>query len=506
MDMLTASHETRNADGENRTATTVPDSLAVTGRPTFRNGDNFSPEANHDRLSLTRQARGILERAERERRGLNAEERQTLDRIEGDIANLDNAAEVVARLGRMRNQERGELEIAGRRVDAARRAASADSTRTVRRAAEEALAGDDDDNDPWRELDVREARSIMRQCYRGWSGNGPFGRLTSQREYEQAFDRTIRGDVMSLREFMAERPELFAGPERRAISNATTNAPVPLVWEANIVRELQALVTMRTLCPVFNSDTDRKIPIGVTRAAATWWGENPGSDYTANDPTFDVVTVDAYMAGVITSVHQTNLDDASIDMQAFIMAEQADALGELLEAGYVDGAGSGNAPAGFIGQMDSGTIATTAATGAFTSDEILNLAHAVPAKWRADSANFRWLLGDATLLSIRKLKNTINDYIWKGSERYSDIRDGIPGLIDGKPYAVSDSMPTTGTTKPVIIIGNFKKCQIWDRGPTRMLINPYTQSRRLFVDFQAWRRTDIKIVKKAAFAGLKLKA
>ena len=91
--------------------------------------------------------------------------------------------------------------------------------------------------------------------------------------------------------------------------------------------------------------------------------------------------------------------------------------------------------------------------------------------------------------------------IWKPSDRYSDLRDGIPGTIGGIPYRVSPYMDETNGEMDAFI-GDWSYCQVWQRSGITMFQDPYSLSSSAIVKFIARMRSDMKVTQTDAFSML----
>jgi HK97 family phage major capsid protein len=119
------------------------------------------------------------------------------------------------------------------------------------------------------------------------------------------------------------------------------------------------------------------------------------------------------------------------------------------------------------------------------------------------------IFADTTLKTLRKLKVSAgsNEYLWKPSERFSDIRDGVPGTLYAVPYAVNQYMPaplTADVGKQPIVVGAFEFFEIYDRGSMEMVLDPYTNAQALRTRVIMSLRTDCVNVQPDAFASIVL--
>jgi HK97 family phage major capsid protein len=98
---------------------------------------------------------------------------------------------------------------------------------------------------------------------------------------------------------------------------------------------------------------------------------------------------------------------------------------------------------------------TAASATALTADELLDLLYAVNQKYRARGS---WLMNDSTVLLLRKLKASDNQYIWQPG-----MVEGQPDRLLGRPVFTSDTMPAAAAGKKAVLFGDFKRYRILDR-------------------------------------------
>ena len=96
----------------------------------------------------------------------------------------------------------------------------------------------------------------------------------------------------------------------------------------------------------------------------------------------------------------------------------------------------------------AGAGVTAAATNAVTADEIIDLYYSLKEPYRRNAV---WVMNDATVKAIRKLKLTgTGEYLWTPGFGVA------PDTILGKPLRTSENIPTLAANKPVIAFGDIK--------------------------------------------------
>ena len=101
------------------------------------------------------------------------------------------------------------------------------------------------------------------------------------------------------------------------------------------------------------------------------------------------------------------LDDSAFDLEEYIAREFAYAFGAAEEQAFCVGTGTGQ-PTGLF-TADGGTVGVTAASAtAVTTDEVISLIYALKAPYRK---NAKFLMNDATVSALRKLKDSNGQYL-----------------------------------------------------------------------------------------------
>ena len=117
------------------------------------------------------------------------------------------------------------------------------------------------------------------------------------------------------------------------------------------------------------------------------------------------------------------MDDSAFPLEPYIAQEFARAFGIAEEEAFCIGDGSGK-PTGLF-TANGGTVGVTTAGGtAITADEVISLVYSLKSPYRR---NAKFLLNDATVAMLRKLKDGNGAYLWQPS-----VQAGQPDKLDRK--------------------------------------------------------------------------
>ena len=260
---------------------------------------------------------------------------------------------------------------------------------------------------------------------------------------------------------------------------------VPDEFERTLVEALEEENVFRTLAHVIRTSSgDRKIPVVASKGSASWVDEEGA--YQESDDAFSQVSIGAYKLGTMIKVSEELLADSVFDLEAYISKEFARRIGAREEESFFNGDGKGK-PLGILAATGGAEVGVTAASAtAITADEVIDLFYSLKAPYRKNAV---WVLNDATVKQIRKLKDTTGQYLWQPS-----LVAGTPDTILGRPVKTSAFMPTAAAGAKTIAFGDFKYYWIADRqGRTfKKLSELYAANGQ--VGFMGTQRVDGKLI------------
>ena len=142
---------------------------------------------------------------------------------------------------------------------------------------------------------------------------------------------------------------------------------------------------------------------------------------------FDKIELTGYLAGALTLVSNSLINNSNFDIVNFVINEMAKAIARFIEKELL--VGTSGKVAGLTGVTQS---VTTASATAITADEIIKLKDAVKDAYQ-DNGIF--IMSNATRTALRLLKD--------GNQRYllqDDVTSPFGATLLGKPVYVSDNM------------------------------------------------------------------
>ena len=222
---------------------------------------------------------------------------------------------------------------------------------------------------------------------------------------------------------------------------------VPEEYDHRLIDVLTEENIMRGIATKITTSGEHKINIAATKPAAAWIEE--GEALSFGDATFEQKILDAHKLHVAIKITEELLYDNAFGLENYIITEFGKALANAEEDAFLNGDGVGK-PTGIFDKTKGGeSIGTLAA--ALKSDDVLDLIYKLKRPYRKNAS---FIMNDATLAQIRKLKDNNGQYLWQPSYQANE-----PDKILGYNIRTSAFAPTDA-----IAFGDYKYYNIGDRG------------------------------------------
>jgi len=258
---------------------------------------------------------------------------------------------------------------------------------------------------------------------------------------------------------------------------------VPEEFEKFIVDGLKEQNVIRSIAKVITTHHERKIPIAVGHSVANWTPEN--GEFTESNPTFGQKQIDAHKLTDLIRISMELLQDAAFPLEEYIANEFARAFGVAEEEAFCVGTGVGQ-PTGIFTANGGQVGVTAAAANAVTADELINLVYALKAPYRR---NAKFLMNDATISYIRKLKDGNGVYLWQPS-----LQAGEPDKLLGYDLYTTPYAPNMAAGAYTVAFGDFMNYWIGDRaGRTVQRLNELYATNGQ-IGYVATERVDGKVI------------
>ena len=283
---------------------------------------------------------------------------------------------------------------------------------------------------------------------------------------------------------------------RNAMSTTTTTEggfTVPSEVMSMVVDALKAYGGMREVADVFSTaggnpmnwpTSDGTAEVGEIVA------ENAAA--TGADITFGTVAVNPFKySSKKIALPWELISDSAIDVVSFVVQRLTTRLGRITNTHYTTGDGSSK-PFGVAARASSGKVGTSGQTVTVIYDDLFDLKHSVNRAYRNGA---RWMMADASVSVVSKLKETTGRPIWEPA-----VTAGAPDVLLGHPVTINDDVATMAANAKSILFGNFSYYKIRDVNGSVMLRRFDDSAFALNgqVGFCGWMRTGGNLVDTAA--------
>lgn len=283
------------------------------------------------------------------------------------------------------------------------------------------------------------------------------------------------------------------------------------LFETSDVRSVATVMT--------TSRNGVEFPLDVNSGTSGGWVKEKASRSETATPRLGMQSIETHEQYAEPQITQTLLDDAAVNVEAWLAGKIADILGRTENTSFVTGNGQ-NKPRGFLDYAASSVTADDAtrnwgvlqyvpsgASAGFPKvtdgaladnpDSLITLISKLKPAYRA---NARWFMARSSEASVRKLKDAEGRYL----VGFGDLKDGTYGFtLLGHPIHTMEDMPAFNSDTYSIAFGDMRAAyMIVDRIGIRILRDPYTN--KPFVKFYTTKRVGGDVVNFDALKLLKM--
>lgn len=248
---------------------------------------------------------------------------------------------------------------------------------------------------------------------------------------ERAFDAYVRGIVLNER-----AGELTKGANGAVIPTTIVNKIIKKVYDICPILEYSTKYNVKGKIeiPLYNETSENAITVAFA---------NEFEDLTSNVGTFSKIELDGYLAGALTLISRSLINNSQFNIVEFIVSHMAYAIKRFIEDKLLNGA-----EGKITGLTTAVTAVTAEASTVITADEIIRLHDSIKDDFQNDAI---WIMSPATRTALRTLTSTTGYYLLN-----DDISTPFGSSLLGKPVYVSDNMPDMEAGKTAIYYGDMK--------------------------------------------------
>ena len=245
---------------------------------------------------------------------------------------------------------------------------------------------------------------------------------------EKAFADYIRGVVTN---------------ERATNMTLTDNgAVIPTTIANRIIRKVYGISPILQRSTKYNVKGTLELPYyDESTQAITVAFAQEFQELESNIGKLDSITLTGYLAGALSLVSRSLINNSQFDIVAFVVDVMAYDISRFIEDVLLNGKGS------VTGLSDLTNVKTTASATSITADELILAQGKVKDVYQNNAI---WIMSPATRDAIRSLKDEMGRYLLQ-----DDISLPFGKSLLGKPIYVSDNMPEMTAGKNAIYYGDM---------------------------------------------------
>jgi HK97 family phage major capsid protein len=298
------------------------------------------------------------------------------------------------------------------------------------------------------------------------------------KEWNESFRKYLRHDEKAL-----NQKALLVG------SDPDGGYFVPISQSSRIIERIFETSPVRQVATVENiGTTEFEIPRDENEFGGGWVGETTPPSETATAQ-LGMTKITAHEIYAEPRATQKMLEDASIDVEAWLYRKLAERFSRIEAAAFVGGDGN-NKPRGFLAYPNgtaSGQIEriSSGAAAALTADGLIRLTFALKEGYALNGA---FMMRRAALRDCMILKDTTGQYLFR-----ADPTKGVPPTLLGYDVLQAADMPNVGAGSLSVAFADWRNFYtIVDRLGMTVLRDPLTA--KPYVKFYARRRVGGDVV------------
>ena len=266
----------------------------------------------------------------------------------------------------------------------------------------------------------------------------------------EAIRKLARGEVRSI-EF-----------EKRDQLTSNTGAPVPTSFYDQIILKARLVGPMLSTSTVITTagGENLQIPRVNTYSAATIAAE--AGAIGESDVAFSAfITLGAFKFSYLTQVSREMIEDSGVDILGFLADQVGQGIGFNVNNALTVGTGTVQ-PKGIVAASTLGVTGGTGTSGAFTADNLIDLAYSVDGAARMlPGAGF--MMNGKSIGAVRKLKDTAGNYVFAPR-----LNENTPDTLLGFPLYENPAMADAATSAKSVIFGHLPSFYVRQVGGIRV--------------------------------------
>jgi len=238
--------------------------------------------------------------------------------------------------------------------------------------------------------------------------------------------------------------------EKRAALVPSTNT-VPKSFYDEVFDVARLAGPMLETSEVINTTSGEDLTIPTLTAYSTAALTAAGSAISASEPTYSSITLGAKKYGFLIQAANELVTDAGFDLASHLARQAGNAIGYAVNNALTLGTGT-TVPSGIVTGASAGITGGTGVAGAFTADNLIDLAYSVDgAVRRLPGAGF--MANGQTIGAMRKLKDTAGNYLYQ-------IGVGYPDTFAGFRVVENPHVAGVGSAAKSVLFGDLESYKV----------------------------------------------
>jgi len=199
-----------------------------------------------------------------------------------------------------------------------------------------------------------------------------------------------------------------------------------------------------------SSGEDLTIPTLTAYSAATLKGAGAALD--ESEPTYSSITLGAYKYGLLIPVAAELVSDAGFNIESHLAEQAGNGIGTAVNAALTTGDGSSK-PNGIVTASSEGVVGGTGVTGAFTADELIDLAYSGVDGLVRRLPGTGYMASGQAIGAMRKLKDTAGNYLYQ-------VGVGQPDTFAGFDVIENPNVAAPAIDAKSVLFGHFPSYKV----------------------------------------------
>ena len=199
-----------------------------------------------------------------------------------------------------------------------------------------------------------------------------------------------------------------------------------------------------------SSGEDLTIPTLTAYSAATLKGAGAALD--ESEPTYSSITLGAYKYGLLIPVAAELVSDAGFNIESHLAEQAGNGIGTAVNSALTTGDGSSK-PNGIVTASSEGVVGGTGVTGAFTADELIDLAYSGVDGLVRRLPGTGYMASGQAIGAMRKLKDTAGNYLYQ-------VGVGQPDTFAGFDVIENPNIAAPAIDAKSVLFGHFPSYKV----------------------------------------------